>query len=374
MHYCIFRTDRIGDLILTLPLAEAIKRADPGARVTFCVQEYTRPLLSLSPHIDDSIAIGGRDLDGGVRRFASMLREQSIDCAVFAYPRPRLALAAAFAGIPMRIGSRYRWYSPFFTHRRAEHRRSGDSHEMEYNLRLLEESGITVPADLRPTLRPALRIDAARRASALAVLRRAGIDITAIDHAVADSERPVITDSKAEGKVGSNDAAASFAVLHPGSGGSARDWPAENFAEMAQALLAEYPSLQILVTGTHAELPLLETVSGGDARIHLLREEVPLDILAAVLAEARVFVSNSTGPLHIAAACGVPVLGFYPFGTAVNARRWGPRAEHTAVLSPAPDPACGDCRAGDCPTHDDMRRISVSDAIAAVNELLVRPA
>ncbi|MFA6233703.1 MAG: glycosyltransferase family 9 protein [Bacteroidota bacterium] len=336
MHYCIFRTDRIGDLVLTLPLAEAIKRANPGARVTFCVQDYTRPLLSLSPHIDDSIAIGGRDLDGGVRRFASMLRKQSIDCAVFAYPRPRLALAAAFAGIPMRIGSRYRWYSPFFTHRRAEHRRSGDSHEMEYNLRLLEETGFAAPPDLLPSL----HIDAARRARAIDILQRAGIDST------------------------------SFAVLHPGSGGSARDWPAENFAELAQALLAEYPSLQILVTGTPAELPLMDTVSGGDARIHLLREEVPLDILAAVLAEARVFVSNSTGPLHIAAACGVPVLGFYPFGTAVNARRWGPRAERTAMLSPARDPVCGDCGAGDCPTHDDMRRISVSDALAAVRMLL----
>ncbi|MFZ1729851.1 MAG: glycosyltransferase family 9 protein [Bacteroidota bacterium] len=366
MHYCIFRTDRIGDLILTLPLAEAIKRADPAARVTFCVQEYTRPLLSLDPNIDEIIAIGGRDLHGGVRRFASTLRERKIDCAVFAYPRPRLALAAALAGIPMRIGSRYRWYSPLFTHRRAEHRRSGDSHEMEYNLRLLEEAGIAVPADLHP----ALHIDAGRRALALAALQRAGIDITAVNHAAADSELPVITDSKAERQVGSN--AATFAVLHPGSGGSARDWPADRFAELAQGLLAEYPTLQLLVTGTATELPLMETVAGGDARIRLLREQLPLDILAAVLAEARLFVSNSTGPLHIAAACGVPVLGFYPFGTAVNVRRWGPRAERSAILSPAPDPACPACRAGDCPTHDDMHRIPVEEALAAARGLLER--
>ena len=128
MQYCIFRTDRIGDLVLTLPMAEAIKRSDPAARVTFCVQEYTRPLLSLAFHIDDVIAIGGRDPDGGVRRFASMLRERRIDCAVFAYPRPRLVLAAALARIPVRIGTGYRWYSPLLTHRRAERRRDGDSH------------------------------------------------------------------------------------------------------------------------------------------------------------------------------------------------------------------------------------------------------
>jgi ADP-heptose:LPS heptosyltransferase len=337
MHICIFRSDRIGDLVLTLPMAEAIKRTDPTARVTFCVQEYTLPLCSLAPHIDDVISIGGRDLDGGVRRFASMLRERKIDAAVFAYPRPRLVLAAALARIPARVGTGYRWFSPMLTHRRAEHRRGGDRHEMEYNLRLLEEIGIAAPAGLRPSL----VIDEPRRAAARDVLRRAGID-----------------------------ASAPFVALHPGSGGSAKDWSADSFAQLAQDLLAETPAIQILVTGTAAELPLMETVAGGDASIHLLREPLPLDLLAAVLSEAKLFAANSTGPLHIAAACGVPVLGFYPFGRAISARRWGPRAERAAVLSPLPDPACPACAAGDCPAHDDMRRIPVASAIEAARRLL----
>lgn len=337
MHYCIFRTDRIGDLVLTLPMAEAITRCDPSARVTFCVQEYTRPLLSLASHVDDVIAIGGRDLDGGVRRFASTLRERKIDCAIFAYPRPRIALAAALAGVPERVGSHYRWYAPLFTRRRAEHRRSGDKHEMEYNLRLLEEIGIAVPGGLRPSL----VVDTMRRSAARDVLQRAGIDPTA-----------------------------SLIAVHPGSGGSARDWPADRFAELAAGLHAEIPLLQILVTGTPAELPLMETVAAGDARIRLLREKLPLDLLAAVLAEAKLFISNSTGPLHIAAACGVPVLGFYPFGRAVNARRWGPRAERAAVLAPISNPSCPACRTGDCSVHDDMRRIPVADALGTARELL----
>lgn len=337
MHCCIFRTDRIGDLVLTLPMAEAITRHDPAARVTFVVQDYTRPLLSLAPHIDDVISIGGRDLEGGVRRFASVLKEKHIDAAVFAYPRPRLAFAAALARIPARVGTGYRWFSPLLTHRRAEHRRGGDSHEMEYNLRLLEEFGIEAPVGLGPVL----VIDEPRRAAAHDILRRAGID-----------------------------AAAPFIALHPGSGGSAKDWPAARFAQLARDLLAETPALQILVTGTAAELPLMETVAAGDARIRVLHEPLPLDLLAAVLSEAKLFAANSTGPLHIAAACGVPVLGFYPFGTAVNARRWGPRAARATVLSPLPDPACPDCTAGDCPVHDDMRRIPVASAIEAARGLM----
>jgi ADP-heptose:LPS heptosyltransferase len=337
VHYGIFRTDRIGDLVLTLPLAEAITRHDPAARVTFIVQDYTRPLLSLAPHIDDVISIGGRDLEGGVRRFASVLREKHIDAAVFAYPRPRLALAAALARIPARVGTGRRWYAPLFTHRRNERRRDGDSHEMEYNLRLLEELGIPASADIRPVL----HIDETRRAAATDILRRAGIDT-----------------------------AAPFAALHPGSGGSARDWPAERFARLARGLLAESPATQILVTGTAAELPLMETVARGDARIRVLREPLALDIIAAVLAEARLFAANSTGPLHIAAACDVPVLGFYPFGRAIHARRWGPRAAHAIVLSPDPDPSCAACVAGACPAHDDMRTIDVPRALAAARLLL----
>lgn len=336
MHYCIFRTDRIGDLVLTLPMAEAIRRHDPAARVTFVVQDYTRPLLALAPTIDDVISIGGRDLDGGVRRFASMLRERNIDAAVLAYPRPRLMLATALARIPARVGTGFRWFSPLLTHRRAEHRRSGDRHEMEYNLRLLEEIDIDAPSGLQPTL----VIDEPRRAAAREVLRRAGIDAT----------EP-------------------FVALHPGSGGSAKDWPAESFALLAQGLLSGSAAIRILVTGTAAELPLMETVAAGDARIRLLREPLPLDLLAAVLSEAQLFAANSTGPLHVAAACGVPVLGFYPFGRAINARRWGPRAAHAAVLSPDPDPSCAACAVGDCPAHDDMRRIPVASAIEAAREL-----
>ncbi|PLX25108.1 MAG: ADP-heptose--LPS heptosyltransferase, partial [Ignavibacteria bacterium] len=93
-RYCIFRTDRIGDLVLTLPMAEAIKRHDPEAHVTFCVQDYTRSLAELNPWIDDILSIPARDLNGGDAAFSAELKHRGFDVAVFAYPRPRLSLAA----------------------------------------------------------------------------------------------------------------------------------------------------------------------------------------------------------------------------------------------------------------------------------------
>lgn len=337
-RYCIFRTDRIGDLVLTLPMAEAIKRHDTEAHVTFCVQDYTRPLAALCPWIDDIISIPDRDLRGGDAAFSAELKHRDVDTAVFAYPRPRLSLAAARARIPRRVGIAYRWYSPFYTHRHREHRKPSVHHESEYNLHLLGALGIEDGNGLLPQLlfSPELQ----QRADTL--LTASGIP----------QDAPVV-------------------VLHPGSGGSARDWPAGNFAALARELTQHNTELHVLVTGTSAEHELMSAVAaGGGDRVHLLAHEAPLDELAASLSRARLVVANSTGPLHVAAAAGAPVLGLYPFNRVIHPRRWSPLGLHTTVLLPPQAAGCSKCTAESCEMHDDMTRISVADVLAAAEKLL----
>ncbi len=319
-------------------MAEAIRQHDADARITFIVQEYTRSIAALNPFIDDIISIPSRDLSGGIAAFSRILREQRLDAAFFAYPRPRLAFAARLAGIPLRAGIAYRWYSFLFTHRRKEHRHPSRLHERDYNLRLLESAGI----DAEDGLLPRLEISAALRAEARTVLEAATLD----------ARRP-------------------FAVLHPGSGGSARDWSAGRFAELAQRLGQHAEGMQTLVTGTAAERTLVEEVvrgSGGQA--HALAAPVSLTQLAAILSEARLCVANSTGPLHLAAAVGTPVLGLYPFERVQHPRRWGPLGRTTRVLLPPRDPDCRDCTKGSCARHDDMSRIGSDEAFTAALELL----
>lgn len=336
-HYGIFRTDRIGDLILTLPMAEAIRQHDADARITFIVQEYTSSLAALSPCVDDVIAIPSRDLTDGIGAFSRLLREKRFDAAFFAFPRPRLAVAAWHAGIPLRAGIAYRWYSMLFTHRRKEHRNPSRSHERDYNLRLLETAGIPVTG----TLLPRLRIGDALRAEASDIL-----DATSLDRT-----RP-------------------FVVLHPGSGGSARDWPADHFAALAARLGAE-SNTQTLVTGSESEKALVKAVcDGGGADAHALAAPVSLVQLAAVLSESRLCVANSTGPLHLAAAVDTPVVGLYPFQRVLHPRRWGPLGTHARVLTPPPVPDCPDCAGEHCARHDHMTRIDVDAVLAHVTALL----
>lgn len=341
-------------------MAEAIKRHDPGARVVFFVQSYTAELVALCPHVDEIFTIGERDVDENMFRFVARLRRAAIDIALFAYPRPKLALASLLAGIDLRIGTGYRWYSFLFGRKLHEHRREGHFHERDYNLHLLDEIGIEASA--KPPM-PQLHVSDELREQARSVLLRHGID-----------------------------ARLPFIVLHPGSGGSASDWPPECFGALAKALRAEDPEIQIFVTGTEAEYPLMDRVKEAAAievlsqpaaasslheaapskfeAVALQCEAVTLPLLAALLEQSILCCANSTGPLHVAAAVGTPVLGFYPFEVACHPRRWGPLGRHVRVLMPEPRRECKSCEKGSCALHDDMSDISVEAALKAVRELL----
>jgi heptosyltransferase III len=336
--YCIFRTDRIGDVVLTLPVAEAIKRHEPDARVLFCARELTRGIVEMCPFVDDVFTIADRDVTDSIAAFTRELKRRDIDVAVFAYPRPGLAAAARFAGIPIRIGTGFRYYSPLFNRRVYEHRREAARHESEYNLRLLHSIGI--PSD--PVPLPALRIpgEAAERASI--ILKEIGIP---------ESSRLI--------------------VLHPGSGGSAKDWSARNFGSLAVQLAREHAGSRILVTGASKERPLMEEVREASEGIATIAPGgMSLPELTAVLARASLCIANSTGPLHIAAAVGTPVIGLYPFERVCNPRRWGPLSRHAEILTPPAVAGCAGCLSLSCPAHDRMDGIPVDSVLQATTRLL----
>lgn len=335
-RFCVFRTDRIGDVVLTLPVADVIKRNEPDAHVTFVTQEFTKDLPLLSPFVDDVLSIPSRDVRGVVG-FAKLLQKKRFDVAVFAYPRPKLVLAARLAGIPIRIGTAYRYYSPLMNRRIAEHRKPALQHERDYNVRLLA----ALSFDLEPYPKPILSPPESTGVIAKAHLRSIGLT----------AEQP-------------------FIILHPGSGGSAKDWPAKNFGLFGKEILLHFPGMQALITGTtaeHATMTELRTAIGE--RAHILPSG-SLTQLTTVISFSKLFVSNSTGPLHIAAACGTPVLGLYPFETVMNPRRWGPLGQRTSVLTPPKADDCPSCDAGSCVQHDDMNGITVDMALESAIPLV----
>ena len=331
----VVRTDRIGDVVLTLPMVPALRSNFPRARISMLLRPYTAALVHGFEGLDDILTYNDSGEGRSFLAALAELRAKHFDLVVVSHPTLRIAALTFLAGIPTRVGSGYRWYSFLFNRRVFEHRKTAEKHEAEYNLSLLRTLGIDVPEV--PRIR--LPLDADARGKAAAELERIGVSPT-------------------DG----------FVVLHPGSGGSARDWSPRKFGELAQGLSKQ--NVRVIVTGIAAEESLVNEVvasSGGVAVTSIGR--LALKELGALVASAKLFVSNSTGPLHIAAAVGTPVIAFYPPIRECSPRRWGPLADKQVVFT-ADRAKCPRCKGGPCQGNDCMDQIKVADVLRAASSLL----
>ena len=302
LQVTVFRTDRIGDLVLSTPVAELLKTG-LGARVTFVVREYARPVLEGNPFIDRVLTVDGL----GYREIAERIRGQEASLALYA---SREAVWAPWlAGIPLRAGPFSRLRDLFFNRRFRQHRSACRQHEAEYNLELA-----------RLTF---------------------GLEGAAWPRIFLSKEETVWAEEYLKTNYGIGQEAA-FVLLHPGSGGSSKDLPLDKYRWIATQLTAE--GIPFLVSGSGEELTKYR--EEGWFKAGVIHEALPLRRFLALLGRAGLFVGNSTGPLHCAAALDVATVSFYPPLRVCSARRWGPfseRPEKHLVFSPD-EPTCDKCR------------------------------
>ena len=159
-----------------------------------------------------------------------------------------------------------------------------------------------------------------------------------------------------------------FVVLHPGTSVPARAWPAERFAEAARALTGS--GRRVVVTGAPSETLLTARVASGTPALDL-GGRTSLAELAAVLETADTVVVGNTGPAHLAAAVGTPVVSL--FAPTVPAVRWAPyQVPH--VLLGDQDAVCRDTRVTRCPFegHPCLSGVTAGDVLRAVDRLGAR--
>jgi len=323
----VVRTDRIGDVILTLPTIEALKSNFPNAHITMLLNSYTAGLVE---GIADVLVYNREISSKPFFKILAELRRAQFDVVVVAFPRFRIALLLWLSGIPVRIGTGYRWYSFLFNKKIFEHRKTVEKHEAEYNLSLLQGLGCTV------SLKPEVRIVISEQE------KKAASDIRQ-SMGILDSDRLVL--------------------LHPGSGGSARDWEPENFAQLAAELKKR--GFYVVITGGKAETDLVHSVAQNAREgVKSFVSNLSLKEFAAFIQTAKLFVANSTGPLHIAAAVGIPVVGLYAPVRVMSPKRWGPLTDKKVIF--VPDPAkCSLCKGGECKGNECMEQITVQQVLEA---------
>lgn len=304
MHFLLSRTDRIGDVMLTLPLAGALKALlPPPVRVTFLGARYTRDVVACCEHVDGFLAWDEIAADP-----VPVLRALGADAVLHVFPKTEIAVAALRAGIPRRVGTRNRPFHWLTCNRLlALSRKNSDLHESQLNLKFLEAFG----------LRRAFSLDEIHGFYGF---------------------RP--TEPLAEAFQNSLDPNRFNLIFHPKSKGSAREWGVENFLGLARLLPPD--RYRIFVTGTAEEAPFCRPLlDAGLPHVVDLTGKLSLPQLIAFVAATDGLVANSTGPVHLAAALGRFTVGLYPTARPLHPGRWQPVGPRVTVLTGAD--ACAGC-------------------------------
>jgi ADP-heptose:LPS heptosyltransferase len=196
----------------------------------------------------------------------------------------------------------------------------------------------------------------------LAVARAAGFPLPAADDGRLAVRGPLPDPRRLTGDGG-------YVVLHPGTSVPARAWPAPHWADTARRLHAE--GVRVVVTGGPRETGLTREVAGQTARD--LGGRTSLAQLAGVLARADAVVVANTGPAHLAAAVGTPVVSL--FAPTVPASRWSPYGVPTVLLGDQQAP-CAASRATRCPVpgHPCLATVTSGEVLEALRRLEVRAA
>jgi len=315
----IVRPDRLGDLILSLPVAEVLKREFPSSEVSYLASPYTCAISPMVTYVDEWIA----DDDGTGEplcplKLARRIKPYRFDCLIELKPSWRTAFGGFLSGVKTRIGTSRRAYSIFYNKRLKIHRRESGFHQADLELRHLAPLGIDI-SGANPTLR--------------------------------GSETGRLQAAKLLGEI------QRFIVIHPGSGGSAPNWPLDKYRGLAKRIAAE-TDYSVVITDSKGGL------SGFEGCLDL-GGKTDLETLAGILAGARLFISGSTGPLHMADALGIPCIAFFSNRADLGPERWGPRRNMDNILMTGEICHCG--KASDCRC---LESITVDMAFAKVMSVL----
>jgi ADP-heptose:LPS heptosyltransferase len=331
-HVLVARQDSVGDVLLAGPAVRAV--AAGAGRVTLLCGPRGREAARLLPGVDEVVVahagwidpeperVTRARVDVLVDRLTDLEIDQALILTSFHQSPLPLALLLRMAGVPAIAAVSVDYPGSLLD---VRHRVDEDVHEVERGLSVAATLGYRLPEG-----------DDGR----LAVRR--------------------------DPRAGPPEPEGPYVVVHPGASVPARAWAPERHAALVEALVAE--GRRVVVTGGTAERPLTAQVAGRRAGVVDLGGRVDLAGLAEVLAGAEAVVVGNTGPAHLAAAVGTPVVSlFSPVVPAVRWRPWGVRHE----LLGDQGAACAGSRARVCPVagHPCLDGLAVAEVLAAVERL-----
>jgi lipopolysaccharide heptosyltransferase II len=340
---CI-RLDHMGDVLMTTPALRALKQQNPRRRLTLLVSSNGFEVAHAIPEADEVIRYDApwhksAPLRGAADDFAILKQivDRRFDAAVIftVYSQSSLpaALMCFLAGIPLRLAHCRENPYQVLTHWVPESEpHQHVRHEVQRQLDLVATVGCHTPNQ-----KLSFHVPPVAGVRVTKILEQAGVDL--------DSP---------------------WLVIHPGATALSRRYPPQQFAAAARRLARDL-NYQVVFTGALAERGLVEQIRGDMAvPSHSLVGKINLAELAALISMSCVLISNNTGPAHLAAAVGTPVVDLY----ALTNPQHTPWQVPNRVLSH--DVPCKYCYKSVCPQgHNDCLRLVTPDQVVmAVQELM----
>ena len=334
----------VGDAVMCVPALETVRRAFPGSEISLLVRPAVGELFVGHPGVDRVIAYEHRGMHAGWRgkfKLAVSLRRERYDLALLFQNAFEAALLGVLAGIPLRYGYATDGRRLLLTHPVTPPHGARTLHQVHYYMDMLKPLG----QETSPT-KPVLHVTPEEQVRGARLLHEGGIQTSEV-----------------------------VIGLNPGSVyGGAKRWLPERFAEVADQLIVELQqrdirSVRCLIVGGPGEEELGQAVAQRmEANPLVLSGRTSLGELKAIIKRCHLFVTNDTGPMHVANALGVPVVAIFgptdPVATAPY------NALHAIVRNPV---NCSPCLLRECPIdHRCMASISTGQVFEAAKGILAK--
>lgn len=332
----------LGDCVMATPTLRALRELYPDAHISALVRHNIRPILDGLDSVDRLLSVRPRDKQAGKKQsgrrrtvvgLGRRLSKGGFDTAVLLPNSFKSAALVAVAGIPRRVGYERDGRGVLLTDRLIPRRHRGrflPVSTLDYYLGLARYLGAEDPGHaMQLATRPGADSAAAQK------LGDAGFDI----------------------------ASGELLLINPGAQKPMKRWPAERFGKLIDAAAGRY-GLTPAVTGSPAEREVLDAVTAAASTpvIDLPKLGMDLHLLKSVVKRSRMMVTNDTGPRHIAAAFGTPVVTLFgpttPEWTQIG-------FDDEAQVMPAESPDAGPAT---------MQQISVDQAVEALGQLYAQTA
>jgi heptosyltransferase-2/heptosyltransferase-3 len=365
----VIKPDHLGDVLLSTPALRLLRQQCPHTHIVMLVGPWSAFLLARNPHIDTVLTVPFPGFQRGAARrsplapyllllrTAALLRAGHFDIGLLLRDDHWWGAALLLlAGIPHRVGYAVPECSPFLNEALPWH---PQQHVTRQALAVVRRAGSDAT---RPSIPKQPHTSLVNDAASPAVLPlhftpapadAAWADIWLHQHDIGEHERLI--------------------VLHPGTGGAAKLWQPEHWAQTANRLAA-HPHLRLLLTGGPGEEALVQPIARLLEREPLiLVGKTSVGQLAAVLGRAALVMGVDSGPLHLAVSQGTPSLHLFGASDAERFGPWGDSTRHVVLCAGLWCSPCGVFAA--CPRHTSppecMQQITVEQVVQTAQRLIM---